>query len=182
MFKKELLNRFLITFIWLILITFLRWNWHWFLIGLWLGGFLGIFLIEIDHFLYVFLSNPHELTSLRVKRLSEQKNFKQIITIIFDTYEERKRLAFHNALFQVILCGLCFFTITSTGNLFGSGLLMVMILMIIKDEINDWIRGREEKLNSWLFWPIKQEVSLQQQRLFIVLMMIIFLFLSFLLI
>ena len=182
MFKKELFKRLLVTSIWLITIVLLRWDWHWSLIGFFLGGFLGVFLIEIDHFLYVLLSNPHELTGQRVKRLLEQKNFKQIIPLVFDTYEERKRLAFHNALFQVILYALCFFTVTSTDNLFGSSLLMVMSLMILKDEITDWLKDKEQSLNNWLFWPIKQEISLQQQRLFIAVMALFSLLLSFLLI
>jgi len=182
MFKKELFKRLLIALIWLVIIALLGWDWHWSLIGLFLGGFLGVFLIEIDHFLYVLLSNPHELTGQRVKRLLEQKSFKQVISLVFNTYEERKRLAFHNALFQIILYGLCLFTITSTGNLFGSGLLMTMSLMILKDEITDWLKDKEQSLNQWLFWPIKQEISLQQQRLFIAVMVLFFLLLSFLLI
>lgn len=182
MFRKELFKRLLITLIWLLIIVLFKWNWHWSLILFFLGGFLGVFLIEIDHFLYVLLSNPHELTGQRVKRLLEQKNFKQVIPLVFDTCEERKRLAFHNALFQVVLLGLCFFTITSTGNMFGYSLLMVMFLMILKAEITDWLKDKEENLNYWLFWPIKQEISLQQQRLFIIIMVLFFLLLSFLLI
>jgi len=59
---------------------------------------------------------------------------------------------------------------------------MVMSLMILKDEITDWLKDKEQSLNNWLFWPIKQEISLQQQRLFIAVMALFSLLLSFLLI
>ncbi len=180
--KKELFNRLLITLIWLLVISLFRWHWHWHLIWLWLGSFLGIFLIELDHFLYVLLSNPHELTGLRIKRLLEQRSFREILTLVVDTRGERERLAFHNALFQVVLYALCFFTISSTNNLFGSGLLMGMALILLRDELDDLLKGKEGRLRNWLFWPLRQTVSLPQQRLFIIAVVILFLVLSFLLV
>jgi hypothetical protein len=182
MFKKEITSHLLITLAWLIIISLLRWSWQWNLIWLWLGAFIGTFLIDLDHFIYLFFTNPHELTSQRAQRLWEQKHLKELIILTFDTSEERIKLAFHNVLFQLILLVLCFFVLTSTGNLFGAGLVMAMTLHLLKDELHEWWSGREERLKEWLFWPIKMEVSLQNQKVFLIFMLLLFVALNFFLI
>jgi len=182
MLKKELKTHLLLVFIWLTVITLLRWQWQWNLVWLWLGGFMGTFLIDLDHFIYLFFTNPHELTSQRAQRLWEQKQLKELIALTFKTTEERIRLAFHNALFQLILFILCFFVLTSTNNLFGSGLVMGMFLHLLKDEFYEWWRGREEKLRERLFWPVKIDISFQNQRIFLILMFLLFMALNFFLI
>ena len=100
---------------------------------------------------------------------------------MFDTTNERCRLPFHNALFQVILLVLCFFVLTSTNNLFGSGLVMGMMLHLLKDEVGELLSRQEEHLKKWLFWQISFEISFDQQKLFVVLMVLFFVFLNFLL-
>lgn len=182
MFKKEIRNYLLVLFAWLTIITFLRWQWQWNLIWFWLGAFIGIFLIDIDHFIYFFFTNPHELTSQRAQRLWQQKRFKELIVLTSDTSGERIKLAFHNVLFQLILLVLCFFVLTSTGSLFGAGLVMAMALHLLKDEFHEWWTGREERLRQWLFWPIKMDVSLQNQKFFLIFMLLLFVALNFFLI
>lgn len=182
MFKKKLKANLLLVFSWLIIITFLRWEWHLNFFWFWTGSLIGIFLINLDHFIYLFFTNPHELTSQRIQRLWEQKRFKELIILASETTEERTRLAFHNAFFQIILFILCFFVLTSTNSLFGIGLVMGMALHLLKDEFYDWLFNKEERLNRWLFWPLKMEVSLQNQRIFLIGMLLFFIILNFFLI
>lgn len=182
MLKKELKSHLVVVLFWLALVTLLRWDWHWDLILLWLGGIGGMFLIDLDHLLYVLIVNPHELTSMRVRRLLDQRCFKEALILLGDTADERLRLAFHNALFQPILYVFCFFVLTSTGNLFGAGLVMAMALHLLKDEFSLILRGREEFLHRWLWWQVKVQVSLRQQKFFVILMAFIFLGLNILLI
>jgi len=181
MIKKEFLSHLLITLGWLAIITLLRWGWHLDLIWLWLGGLVGAFLLDIDHLIYFFVTNPHELTSQRVRRLFDQRHFKEGLSLMTDTVLERPRLSLHNALFQVILCILAFFVLTSTNNLFGAGLVMGLALHLLKDELQDLINN-EEHLRTWLFWQFKFEVSLQGQKIYLAIMMLLFLSLSWLLI
>lgn len=180
MFKKEFLGHLLITLGWLVIITLLRWFWHLSLVWLWLGGLIGTFLLDIDHLIYFLMTNPHELTSQRVKRLLEQHRFKETLSLMADTRRERPKLALHNALFQVILYILAFFVLTSTNNLFGAGLVMGLALHLLKDEFQDLIID-EEYLRTWLFWPVKIEISLQNQKFFVILMLLILLGLNLLL-
>lgn len=189
MLKKEIKNHLLVTLVWLALISLLRLNWHlpfgrqvWNLTFLWLGGLAGTFLLDIDHLLYALIIYPHELTSMRVKRFIDQRQFKEALVLLVDTQEERLKLAFHNAIFQPTLYIICFFVLTSTGSLFGAGLVMAMALHLLKDELELLFKGRDEDLRKWLFWQVQAEISLRNQRFFVILMLLIFLGLNLLLI
>lgn len=180
--RKEFRRHLLVTFVWLVVITFLRWSWHWNLILLWLGGLVGTFLLDLDQLLYALFIYPQELTSMRVKRLIQQQRFKDALALLADTQGERTKLAFHNALFQPIFYVFCFFVLTSTGSLFGAGLVMAMALHLLKDELELLMKGRDEELRKWLFWQVKGKVSLRNQKFFIILMLLVFLGLNLLLI
>ncbi len=189
MFKKEILSHLFVTLTWLIIITLLRWNWHLpagrqvgDLIWLCLGGLLGTYLFDLDHFLYLLFIYPHELTSQRFQRLLEQKRFKEAFFLVNQTASERIRLPFHNALFQIINFVLCFFVLTSTDNLFVKGLVMAMSLHLLKDEIGEILGGQKERLKRWLFWQLKFEISFEGQKIYLIVMVLIFLVLNWLLI
>ncbi len=182
MLRKEFFGHLLITLVWLSLISVLRWQWQSNLVFLWLGGLLGTFLLDIDHLLYSLVVYPHHLTSMRVRHLLEQRRLREAFVLLGNTREERIRLNFHNALFQSIFYLICFFVLTSTGSLFGAGLILAMALHLLKDELWNLLEGREEYLRSWLFWPIRGQISLAGQRLFVVSMLLIFLGLNLFLI
>lgn len=180
--QREFKRHLLVTLGWLALITLLRWSWHWNLISLWLGGLLGTFLLDIDHLLYVFWIYPQEPTSMKARQLIEQSRFKEALILLSDTHEERLRKPFHSALFQPIFYVFCFFVLTSTGSLFGAGLVLAMALQLLREELELLLKGREENLHRWLFWQVKTEVSLRNQKFFVILMLLIFLGLNLLLI
>lgn len=180
--KKEVNSHLLVTFVWLAIITLLRWEWHWNLIFLWLGGLVGTFLLDIDHLLYTLVIYPQELTSMRTRDLLEDRRFKDMLVLLTNTHDERLKLPFHNALSQLVLYVLCFFVLTSTASLFGAGLVMAMTLHLLKDEFAFLLQGKEEHLRKFIFWQIKGEISFFHQKLFLVLMLLIFLGLNLLLI
>jgi hypothetical protein len=182
MLKREITTHFLVAFVWLAILTLLRWSWHWDLLWLWLGGLLGTYFFDLDHFLYLLVINPHELTSQRFQRLWQQKRFKEALTLVAETTLERKRLPFHNALFQIINFVLCFFVLSSSNNLFVAGMVMGMALHLLKDEIGELLGKQEERLRDWLFWQVKFEISLEGQRVYLIAMILIFLLLNLFLI
>ena len=177
----EVFTSLLTVFTWLVIVSFLRWPPTLALIWLWLGGLVGMFLLEIDHLFYLLLIRPYELTSLRLRRLLDQHRFKEALVLLVDTRQERIKLSFHHALFQVVLLVLALFVLTSTISLFGAGLVMGMILHLLKDELGD-LFVREEHLRRWLFWTVKTEVSFHFQKIFVMVMVLAFLGLNLLLI
>jgi hypothetical protein len=52
MLKKELGSHFIVSLIWLVVVSFLRWYLKWDLVWLWLGTLFGSFLLDIDHLIY----------------------------------------------------------------------------------------------------------------------------------
>lgn len=189
MLKREIVSHFSIALIWLLAISILWWN-----LGsnigppleslffLWLGGLAGTVFPDLDQLVYCLFSYPNEFNSLRVKRLVEQQKLGELVVFLAKTAGERVRLSFHNALFQTVLVILCFFVLTSSGSLFGKGLVMAMALHLLKDEIELLSKKKEEVLRRWLFWPIKMEISFETQKHFVLLMTLAFLGLNLLLI
>ena len=165
----------IIALLWLGVITIARWQWELSLIFLWLGGLVGVFLVDLDHWLYLLVAQPQELTSLRVKKLLVEKKYKEALVLVADTREERTRLSLHNALTQLALVAFGFFVLTSTQNLFGSGLVLGVGLHLLKDEVQDLLAGKDEHLRQWLWWPIKINLSWDQQRYFVIVMLLVFL-------
>lgn len=153
MLKKELASHYLVSLIWLVIITLLRWDWRLNLIWLWGGGLLGSFWLDWADIFYQ-------------KAIGSQE----------------EKSPFHNALFQVVFFVFCFWVLTSTGGFFGKGLVMAMALHLLKDEFHLLFAGREEQLRGWLFWPVRREVSFQEQKFFVILMLLVFLGLNIFLI
>src|SRR4030043_1204834 len=182
MLKKEVRGHLLVTLIWLMVVTFLRWSWHWNLIELWLGGLIGTFFLDSDQLLYTLFIYPQEFTSQRVKRYLQLQQYKEALALLADTTNERTRMPFHGALFQLIFYVFCFWILTSTPNLFGKSLVMAMALHLLVDELEPLLKGKEERLRQWLFWQIKTEITFNKQKTFVFLMLLIFFGLNLLLI
>jgi len=140
----------------------------------WLGGIVGTVLPEIDHLIYVFFSNPQEVTSQRVRYLCNNRQFKNCFWLLATTTGERAGLIFHTVLFQVIFFILTFWVLTSSASLFGRGLVLSFCLHLAIDQIEEVIN--KGTLQSW-FWQIP--VSLDRKQISVFLGTVIFLVLFF---
>lgn len=114
----------------------------------WLGGIIGTFLPDIDHLIYVFFLQPQELTSQRVNFLMNRHEVKRIVTLLYETRSERKGLIFHTAFFQIIFLVLTFWIITSSGSIFGKGIVLAFSLHILIDQIVDLTEMKT--FDNWL--------------------------------
>ncbi len=104
---------------------------------LWLGGAIGTILPDLDHLIYIFFLRPYELTSQRATRLISEKEVVRTLELLAETRYERKDLIFHTLLFQIIFLILAFWVVTSSGNLFGRGLVLAFSLHLTIDQIVD---------------------------------------------
>jgi len=177
MIKKELTSHYLVTLVWLVVMSLLRWRWNLELIWLWLGALVGTMILDLDQVFYALVIYPEE----KAKELWQQRKIRPLLEYLAETSLQRVRLTFHNALFQVGFLVFSFWVLTSTGGLFGKGLVMGANLHLLKDEFHLLLRGREEELRRWLFWPIKANVSLEGQKMFVLAMFLVFLGLNLLL-
>lgn len=189
MLKRELKSHFLVTIIWLLVISLLKFNFRLPILNqlpnflfLWAGGLLGTMILDLDQFIYVLFSHPEEYSSLRVKRILDLGNIKETLALIADTAGERQRLVFHSVLFHLVLVVMCFFVLSSAANIFGKGLVMAMFLHLLKDEMELLWSGNQEFLKRLLFWQIKTEISYNAQKYFVFGSIFVFIFFSLFLI
>lgn len=140
----------------------------------WLGGIAGTLLPEIDHLIYVFFSNPQEVTSQRVRYLCSSRQFKNCFWLLATTTAERTGLIFHTVLFQAIFFILTFWVLTSSASLFGRGLVLSFALHLVIDQI-------EEVMTRGTFqgWFGQIPISLNRKQTNVFLGTVIFLVLFF---
>lgn len=182
MLRKKIASGLLFTLLWLAAVTLLRWDWHFNLIWLWLGGLVGTFLLDIDHLLDIFFVHPNEVAKTETVSLLRQRKIREAVVFLADTAANRTKLIFHSTLAQVFFYGLCFWVLTSTGSLFVKGMVMAAGLHLLKDEVLLLISGQENLFRQNFFWQIKKELSSAQLKIFVILMLLVFLGLNLLLV
>lgn len=147
-------------------------------IGLFLGGgILGTILPDLDHVIYVYLLHPQEATSQRIGYTLQNINLppitriKQAFELMASTRSERTRLIFHTTHFQLIFWILAFLVISSSGSIFGRGLVLAFSLHLIVDQfldleqldnLNNWFRllGVELEKEKYVFYWLGNLVAL----------------------
>ncbi|OGM15710.1 hypothetical protein A2V56_05595 [Candidatus Woesebacteria bacterium RBG_19FT_COMBO_42_9] len=134
---KELVRHSVSALILLVLVTLLKGWLDLSVWPLWVGGIVGTILPDIDHLLYIYL-NPQELTSQRTVYMAGQGKVLETLKFLAETRSERKNLIFHTFLFQAIFLILAVFVLTSSGSLFGRGLVLAFYLHLLVDAYIDW--------------------------------------------
>ena len=135
--RRELALHFVSTLMLLILVVVFK---RWFSFSYWplvVGGILGTFLPDVDHLIYVYFTSPQELTSQRVVSLVGQKEIPRTLSLLYETRGERRNLIFHSFYFQLLFWILTFLVISSSGSVFGRGLVAAFSLHLIVDEFVD---------------------------------------------
>ena len=113
----------------------------------WIGGAIGTILPDIDHLIYIFFLNPHELTSQRVNYLIKKKEVARARTLLYETKSERRNMIFHSFVFQVIFMLLTFLIISSSDSVFVYGIVLAFSLHFLVDQFIDLIDNKN--LNNW---------------------------------
>lgn len=159
--KKEILFHLLVFLLLFLVVAFTR-GWIIFttpgmfaILPFFIGGLIGTFMPDIDHYIYVKYLRPQELTSQRVEHLVANSNYKSAIELLYTTRAERTNLIFHTVLFQILFFTLTFLVVTSSGNLFGRGLTLAFCLHLLVDQYVDF-----KSLNSITHWFKNIPVSL----------------------
>jgi hypothetical protein len=180
--RKKIASRLVVLFAWAATVSLFNLQLNLNLLFLWLGGLLGLILIEIDQLLYVFYFHPQEEASLQVKTLIKQKRFKTALTWLAKTAGGRWKLSFHNVLFQAIFAPFSFLVLTSSGNLLGTGIVMAINISLLMDQVGLILKNQDQLLAQKYFWPVNFPLSLGLKKLWVLLMIVVFILLSLLMI
>jgi len=135
--KKELLIHFAFLTSFLIFASLAREYFSLSFWPFWVGGLVGTILPDVDHFIYIFFLRPQELASQRASYMLGKKNVLGTLNFLAETRYERTKIIFHTATFQIIFTALAFWVISSSGSLFGRGLVLAFLLHILVDQTVD---------------------------------------------
>ena len=160
------------TLVLAIILTVLGWQLKFSLVFLWIGLFLGNFLYHLDHLIYCLIQAPYEFTPQRVKRLLEQKQYRQSLELLMTSEQERKKTIFHSVVFQVGLVVACFLILTSSSSLIGKGMLIGLFLHGLVEQ--GTALARKETISDW-FWQIKREIPQTTQIIYFIFLSVVFL-------
>jgi hypothetical protein len=173
--KKELLTQlvFFVSFFFIICLT-KRW-FNPIYLFFWGGGLVGLVLPIIDHFLYAYLLRPNEIVSERIRSMVRNREYRSVIVYAVSTKRERSKLIFHTAYFQIIFTVLAFFIITSSGSLFGRGLVLAFLLHLLIEQLGDFMDKKDT--SSW-FREISFEMDYDKTKIYILANVLLLLFLG----
>lgn len=159
MSAKKFLLYILAVIVLFALVTLLKGWINPFVIPLWIGGLIGVFLPEIDHLVYAYFLRPHEYDSQRIQRMINQGQVVQSLQMGEEARVNNKNLVFHTVYFQIIFILFALFVVTSTNSLLGRGIVLGFLINLLIDQYLDL--KMYPTLDNW-FNQIK--INLTQER------------------
>lgn len=147
--KKEIINHLIFWFAYFLFLTIVNSLYSFSYWPLYIGGLVGLFMPNLDHLLHIFVFKPQELTTQRALLLLRNKEYKNLLMLIYDTREERIDLIFHTTLFQIIFTVLTFWVVTSSVSLFAKGLVLAYMLSLVIFNLKKYVAKTENNF-VWL--------------------------------
>jgi hypothetical protein len=136
------------------------------LVGLWMGGIIGMALLDLDRLIHIYFERPQEQLSQQIKQHIRQRQWEDAIETLLLRRNEQYHLAFRNAIFAIAFLPVMFFAFTSTAGLFGKGLAAGVMLHFLYDAWRDY-RKDPEYLKSWLFWMVARTIPMREMKIFL---------------
>lgn len=168
--QNEVSSHLIVTFVYFLLVSVLRWKFDLNYLWLWVGALTGTFFLDIDHLIYWFVTHPEEKDSREAREILSggwtrgtrgPRRIREILGKLKELYllgqkhhNLHLRLIFHSVVGQVVLLLLAFYIISSGGSIFASALVMSINLHLLKDEWQAYFEDKEG-LSDWLFWPVR---------------------------
>jgi len=156
--KKEFTVHFSSLLIFFFMVSLFRgWYDNFIYLTFWLGGILGVLLPDLDHVLYTVFLRPTELTSQRATYLLKNKRWSNAVDLLARTKHERTYCIFHTYLFELVAITLMILVVTSSGSLFGRGVVLGIMIHLLVDQFVDL--HETGSLSRW-----QQRISLKLEK------------------
>jgi hypothetical protein len=163
--KKDLVTKFSFLITFFILISLYKGWLALIYLPFWFGGVIGMFLPDIDYLLYAYLLRPHELVSQRIQSQVTQRNAFKVWQLIHAGKDDPAKLIVHTSWFYLVFFVFAFLVLSSSGSIFGRGLVLAFLLHLLIDQATDLIeRG---SLASW-FRNLPVRLDKEQERWYLV--------------
>ena len=118
-----------------------------------LGAFLGTFLLDLDYLIFAYFTEPTHHFSRRIKEFVGQGNLAGLANYVRYHQEAMGRQILHSALFQVLLAITCFYVLSSSTSIIGGMICLAAYAQSFYEQFRDAQRG---VLRDW-FWILKDE-------------------------
>lgn len=135
---------------------------------------MGAVILESDYLFQAFLVQPELPISQEAKTLAKEGKYQAAVTAVYDHTAEFKKLTFHTLFFQVIFFAFSFFVLTSSGSVFGQGLVLCVLLHLLKEQVEE-IKQNHKLSDGW-FYRLNISLSEQRQKIYLGVVVLIFLF------
>lgn len=139
--KKDLVTHFVFTVAFFLLATLIRGWTDIMFFPFWAGALLGMILPDIDYLIYIYALNPGASVSQQATNLIEKRSVVKTWDLLARTRPQHSDLIFHSALFQIIFVVFSFLIVTSSGSLFGMGVVLAFSLHLLIDQVTDLVEA-----------------------------------------
>lgn len=123
-----------------------------------LGWGVGYILAGADHWLYVAVCNPQELSCQRIRHEINQKNWRNAWGLLQSTTAERTNLPVHNILTAFVVATLGIWMVTSSGSPVAVGIVLGLQIKLLSEFMMDG------NANRW-FWMFSREFSAKEHQI-----------------
>ena len=170
--KKEIFPYILTALLYALFVTFLSRNFYPAVSLFWLGVVAGAMVLFADPVASAYLTSPHLPFSQKVRQMIQEKRFKETLREVVLHHPIQEQPILHSGLFQAALAGMSLYLVSSSGSLFGAGLVLGMVLHLVRDDLRLW--RDQERLNKMLFWNIHRSFSNKEQKVYLGVIFLLF--------
>jgi hypothetical protein len=147
-------------------------------ISFFLGGIIGTLLPYVDYLIYAYVMQPNASVSKEAVGLISKKDVVKSVNLMISSDLSKKDLIFHTVWFQLIFLLFTFFVVTSSGNIFGWGIVLAFSLHLFIDQVVELVENKN--FDSW-FEGIPYQLDKLQKKFYLVGVGALLLVMSFLL-
>ncbi len=130
------------------------------------GIAIGSLLLDIDHWLFIFVVAPHELVSREIRSRLSSGSYATAVDYMVVHRRDFRRLPLHSVAFQLCLAAAALYATVQTPNTLTAGLMTGLFLHSVVDQAGDL--NRTGHLHHW-FWVTGRQAYTSTQKTYFIL-------------
>lgn len=127
-----------------------------------IGLMIGLLLVLMDRWLYVWWLKPYEQLSIQIHYWWQRRDFIGSLKLLIERGNEQTKLMLNSMGMAVIWPLLTIYLITSTGSVVAAGIILGLGCRLTLLLMRDW--KDPVTTCTWFCWQIKRPLSLREVR------------------
>lgn len=141
-----------------------------------LGAVLGFLFVFIDSFVYGLLTQPNTVWTDKLKSFFNKRVLRRNLEILLQENQETKVQIMRSILFIFVWCVLGILTMSSIASNLSKGFMLGIGTHLVFDFVYDYFYD-QKRFELW-FWQIKRDMSHQEKRNVMILVVFVYFVLS----